>query len=86
MKKVHFLYTKTNGDTSERVVLQLYGMNSNLMGLDISEFDEDERDVYEAEIERAHANFMDEIKDIGLGSNWRQFKPDGISWQVKDDS
>ena len=84
MRKVEFKYTKTNGDVSDRVVLQLYGANSNLMGLDITEFDDAERDQYEAEITAAHANFMDDIKDIGLSHNWRQFKPAGIDYEKVD--
>lgn len=75
-----FTYKKADGTESERIALVIKGANTNMQALDITEFSTAEQDVYEQAVVTAHENFLADINDIGLGKNWRQFKPEGITF------
>jgi len=49
------------------------------MGIDLSEFSEEEIAFYVAELEDIKKMYDDNIKLLGLWHNWRKYKVDGIS-------
>lgn len=74
----HFKYTKSDGATSERWVYQLHAPSDKLMGLDLTEFSEDEREEYLEKLELLFEDVKDAIKEMGLGGQYRQFFESGI--------
>jgi len=68
-----FKYTKENGDKSSRTVFSLMGDTERLFCVDLSEFDSDELDQYVELLDEIHNNYIDAIKEIGLGSTFRTF-------------
>ena len=81
MNKVkEFTYTKANGDTSTRYVYTLNPVSDMLFGLDLTEFSGDERDAYVAQLELLEEDIRDAIIDMGLHSQYRNFKGEGIEY------
>ena len=81
MSKVReFVYTKANGDTSERVVFTLNPVSDMLFGLDLTEFSEDEREDYVSSLELLDDVIKGLIIDMGLNSQYRNFKESGIEY------
>lgn len=72
-----FTYNK-NGELSERVVYVLKKPSDLLFGIDLSQFSPEEQKYYEKELDRLHAAFLEEIKEIGLNSCYRNFKSERI--------
>lgn len=73
-------YTKESGDTSRRSVYPLnivYG--DKLLCVDLTEFDSDEVQEYEAILDQIHKDYIQAIKDAGLGSTFRTFLIERIS-------
>ena len=75
-----FTYTKADGSSTDRVVLVLKEPTEMLLALDITEFSLEERAIYIAEVEEAEDTFKQSIKNAGLGSQYRFFKKEGISY------
>lgn len=79
MKEVkHFIYTKANGDVSERAVWPINTPSNMLFGLDLSEFDQEDREQYVQSLIELEHDYMDAIYELGLGSQFRNFKEEGI--------
>ncbi len=74
----HFYYTKKDNSVSERIVHPVGIVNDKLLALDLTEFDNDERDEYDAILKRIHSQYLQAIKDVGLGTQFRYFFFDGI--------
>ena len=72
----HFIYEKANGDLSERIVIPIgFDFNhDNILAIDLTEFDEEEKIYYETALEAARDAFNKAIRDAGLGHNYRNFK------------
>ena len=74
-----FKYTKANGDMSIRQVYQLNIVDGDkLLCADLTEFDADETQDYETILDSIHAEYIQAIKDAGLGSTFRTFLIDRI--------
>ena len=81
MSKVReFVYTKANGDTSERVVFTLNPVSEMLFGIDLTEFSEDDRILYIDALEELDTLISGAIIDLGLNSQYRNFKESGIEY------
>ena len=69
-----FKYTKANGDMSIR---QVYTLNlsgdDKLLCVDLTEFDIEETEQYVGLLDEIHKNYLDAIKEVGLGSTFRTF-------------
>jgi len=89
MEIKEFCYKKADGTESDREVIVLSSPRDSYMALDISQFEEDEKDYYVAEYAKIEAEFSQrleelfkernaKIKELGLGSCFRQFKKDRI--------
>ena len=68
-----FKYTKANGDVSIRQVYQLSLVDDKLLCADLTEFDAEETQDYEAILDSIHNEYIQAIKDAGLGSTFRTF-------------
>lgn len=77
----HFTYTKPNGESSTRAVVVLREPTDMMLALDLTEFTEEEQVVYEEEVEQIQLMFKAAITDLGLGSQYRCFKKDGIEYE-----
>ena len=75
-----FKYTKAGGDTSIRTVypLNIVG-DDKLLCVDLSEYDETEKEEFQSILEAIHNEYIQAIKNVGLGSNFRTFFLDKIS-------
>ena len=58
-------------------IRQVFPMNivgdDKLLCIDLTEFDADETKEYEILLEEVHKDYIQSIKDIGLGSTFRTF-------------
>lgn len=79
MKNVQFTYDNGKGKVSERDVLVVSDANDFMTAIDLSEFNDTEKQYYKEEMQEIHRVFLENIKNLGLGSNWRRFKTTGIS-------
>jgi len=68
-----FKYTKESGDKSNRTVFPIMGDTERLFCVDLSEFDDSEKELYATMLEDIHKSYIDAIKDIGLSSTFRTF-------------
>ena len=79
-----FIYTKANKDVSVRKVHVIKEPSDSLFCLDLTEFDEAERQAYSEQLEKYHASYVEGMKalvsGLGLGSNYRRFKDAGIEY------
>jgi len=78
-KTTKFTYTKKVGDVTEREVFVLSAPGDCVFGIDVSEFDDKDKEFYLAELDALFLFVKDRIKDIGLAQNYRLFKHDKIS-------
>lgn len=74
----HFLYKKANGSVSERFAYPMGIVENKLFAVDLSEYETEERDEYEALLEQIHRNYIQAIKEAGMGTNFRYFFFNGI--------
>lgn len=73
------MYKKENGEISERFAHPLNLVDNKLLCIDLTEFDSDDRQEYEDILNRIHSQYIQAIKEVGLGSQFRYFFTDGIS-------
>ena len=74
----HFIYKKKDNSTSERYVHSMDFNGDKLFAVDLTEFDEIERSDYEAVLNQIRAEYIQAIKDAGLGEQFRYFFFNGI--------
>lgn len=86
MKKLtvnKFTYTKPTGDVSDREVFIISVPNDMYFGIDISEYSEEEKEAYAEALNDIYEEYnvllKEEIKQLGLSSNYRNFKADRIT-------
>lgn len=70
-----FNYTDSKGKESSRVCWMVSPPSSNYFMIDLTEYDEDERLEYIQLLAEIHGQYQRAIKEIGLGTNYRNFKP-----------
>ena len=73
-----FRYRKPNGEESNRTVFVLSKPSDMYFGIDLSEFDEDEKSFYESELRKLYNGVEAAIEDMGLNNNYRNFKQSRI--------
>jgi len=76
----YFEYKKADGSVSDRVAIVLSKPIENVMMLDVTEFSKEEQALYSEAVEEAQLMFKETIKNLGLGSQYRYFKKEGISY------
>ena len=74
-----FDYTDAKGKHTHRVVYELSPVSDKMLAIDLTEFSEEERNFYAEQLENLHAVMKEEIKQLGLGNNYRFFKEEGIT-------
>lgn len=74
-----FSYTRADGKKSKRSVFVIHPANKNMFGIDLSEFPEEERLYYEQQLNNLYDSVDAEIKNMGLSTCFRSFKPEKIS-------
>ena len=78
-----FTYTKADGSMSNRNVVPIVTPSDYLFGIDLSEFDADEAAEYAKVLEKFQVDTKNAmtavVKALGLSSNYRRFKREGIS-------
>ena len=86
MKIRRFIYTKDNGDVSERLAMVVADPRKNYLMYDISSLDKTEIEVLKDTLFKVDEYRENCIKDFELitgkklNSLWRSFKPEGIEW------
>ena len=78
-KLIEFDYVDAKGKHSHRVVYPISQPGDKYFVLDLSEFGEEEREFLQESLDQIHSVYMEEIRQLGLGHNYRYFKEDGIS-------
>lgn len=79
---VKFTYVKKDGSApTNRTVFPITMPSDKVFGIDLSEFNEEEQELYRAALEVAHKEFLKEIEEMGLSSCYRYFKEDGIIYE-----
>lgn len=73
-----FKYRKPNGDESHRDVFVISSPSESYLTIDLSEFDDDEKEEYLDELENAKQYLADIINELGLKTNYRNFRNDRI--------
>ena len=91
MKIRHMVYTKNNGDTTQRVVAVISEPRENYLTLDLSKLTSDEI-MYLKKLEDSVVDFreecyteFEEVTGHKISSLWRSFKPEGIEWVTEND-
>jgi len=74
-----FNYTKPNGETSTRNLFVLNSPSDSYFGIDLSEFNEEERSQYNKMLEQLMDSVKTEIVNIGLEHNYRRFKEERMN-------
>lgn len=79
----HFFYRKKDNKVSERFVHPMGLVDDKLFAVDLTEFDVDEREEYEYVLNQIHTQYVQAIKEAGLGQQFRYFFFEGIE-DVRD--
>jgi hypothetical protein len=84
MKYTEFTYTDAKGKVTQRKVLVIQEPSNKLMGIDVSEIDEDDRKAFAEEYDDLLQQFIDAVEDLktdfDLTHSLRQF----IETNIKD--
>lgn len=79
MKLVEFQYTKTNGDTSQRAVIEVVSPQNYFEGIDVSELPESEFALFVNEyrelLNKQYEAKMAVLQKHDLQHNYRRFVP-----------
>lgn len=71
----HFKYLKPDSENiSSRVVWEIHPASDKMLAIDLSEFSEEERDYYIEQLTAIYQVLKEDIKQLGLNSNYRYFK------------
>ena len=83
MKLVEFTYTKANGDTSQRAVLEVLQPSKHFEGIDVSEMDSDAFAEFISEYRTMknaqHEATMALLAKHDLKHNYRRFLPEQMT-------
>ena len=75
----HIVYKKADGTQSDRYIHIVSPIQDSLLAIDLTEFTEEQRELYDAELAALHREYLDSITDLGLSKHWRRFKKEGIT-------
>jgi len=85
-----FTYTKSDDDVSERVAFVLSTPSDMYLTIDLSEFTEQEQIMYADALTEIHKEYTEgireELKQLGLSGNYRNFKAYRITQDGDDQS
>jgi hypothetical protein len=73
-----FIYKKPEGEISERYVWEIHPASDKMLAIDLSEFDEKDRVYYIDALRDIYDTLKEDIKQLGLSSNYRYFKKERI--------
>jgi hypothetical protein len=73
-----FHYKDSKGKETDRTVYMIGTPSDKYFGVDLSEFDTEERMYYAQELRNLYAFVHEGIKDLGLKHNFRYFKKDNM--------
>ncbi len=76
---IKFQYTKPNDEVSNRCLFVLNKPSDSYFGIDLSEFNEEEKAQYNLMLEGLMASVAKEIENLGLHHNYRRFKEERIN-------
>jgi NADH:ubiquinone oxidoreductase subunit D len=85
------MYTKDNGERSNRLVAVVAEPKDNYLCYDVSSFSQKELEMFKHylnSIDTYREETLKEFEDvtgIKISSLWRSFKPGGVEWDEKDD-
>lgn len=68
-----------------RDVVVIAKPTDNYFMFDLSEYSDSEKEYYEGQFNLIHENYLAEIKELGLSSNYRYFKENKLEW-VEDET
>ena len=68
-----FNYTDVKGKKTTRTVHPIGIVDDKLFCTDLSEYSAEEREEYMYILEALHKQYIQAIKDVGLGTNFRNF-------------
>ena len=74
----HFVYRKKKDEVSERFVVPIGMVDDKLHAVDLTEYSDEEREIFEKELHDLRIDYINGIKDAGLGTNFRYFFLDNI--------
>lgn len=74
----HFKYTKQDGSISFRYAHPMGIVADKILTVDLTEFDPIERYEYETILNEIHRQYIQAVKEAGLGNNFRYFFINGI--------
>ena len=74
----HFKYRKSDGTVTERFAHPMGVVDDKLFTVDLTEFSTKEREEYEEILKSIHTQYVQAIKDVGLGTSFRYFFFEGI--------
>ena len=80
---IEFDYTDAKGKHSHRVIWPIAGPSDKYFAVDLSEFSEMEREFLMDQLNSIHNVYLEEIKQLGLGNNYRYFKEDNVTGLTK---
>ena len=90
MKIKSMVYTKENGEESNRDIIVVSAPRDNYLVYDVTKLNEKEREIllhYLDSIESYRDETFAELTSVtGIRQNalWRSFKPEGIKWITED--
>jgi hypothetical protein len=76
---IQFEYEKPDGSKSTRELFVLNKPSDSYFGIDLSEFDEEEKSKYNEMLAQLMQSVNEEIENIGLQHNYRRFKEERIT-------
>lgn len=83
MKFVEFTYTKANGETSKRAIIELVTPTSHVEGIDVSTLSEDDFASFTQAMSQLktaqHNETMSLLDTYDLNHNYRRFIPENMS-------
>ena len=77
-KVMKFNYTDAKGKHTTRTAYMLHNPSDMYLALDLTEFDQEDQAEYIKMLEELDKVFFDTIKEIGLGKQFRYFKPERL--------
>jgi len=75
----HFTYIKKNGKVSERVVYTLRLVDDKLLAIDMTEYNDAERNQSINVLDMIHREYLDNIYAAGFSDDFRSFFLENMS-------
>ena len=69
----HCVYRKADSTVSERYIVPIGVVDDKLHAIDLTEFNQEEREQYDKILHDIRIDYINQIKDAGLGANFRYF-------------